>query len=143
MRKLVCAAIALVICASAGLLAQDKKEDGKKPEPKRVSLKAGAKIEKVDADKGVITLSINKAKGKEVEVLETTRFIIQTTGEEPKELKGKDGLKDEHFKEGTAVLIELDKDDKLVEVKVFLPPQKKPKPPVEEKKSDEKKPDGK
>lgn len=90
-RSLLCAAATLLAVGLA--LAQDGIQQGK--------------IKRIDADKGIVTLTVN---GKEVEVIATdrTRFMV-----EGREIK--DGLKNPAFKEGVEVMFRaVQRDGKLL-----------------------------
>lgn len=118
-RSLVCAVVALFFVSGLALAADTKAEKKKKG--------AGitGKVKSIDAEKGVVVLSVGK-KGqemdKEITIGDDVKFVIQI-GEEKKELSGKAGLKSEEFKVGANVSVKME-GDKVVGVMIN---KKKPK----------------
>lgn len=111
MRKFVCAAMAFAICAVVSFSADDK-------EPKKEMKHGGlATIKKIDAEKGTLTVSFKKGdEDKVLEITDDTVFLLRVGGEK-KEIKGKEGLKHESFKEGEMVTVIMDKDGKVIRVR--------------------------
>jgi hypothetical protein len=123
LRMFVCAAVALMLCAGASL-AQDAK--GKK------NMTVNGTIKKVDAATGTLTITVKKkneeAKDMEFKVSDTTKVTVYSpTTAEPTKLVGKDGLKNEVFKEGAKVAVVTDADNKVVEVRYGQPKKKENK----------------
>jgi hypothetical protein len=117
LRTFLCAAIALTLCL--GLTrAEEKKKKG---------TTAAGTIKKVDADKGVITVTVKKKKDqtedKDFKVEEATKFVI-FVGEDKKEASGKDGLKNENVKEGAKIAVVSDEDGKVTQIRIGTPPKK-------------------
>jgi Cu/Ag efflux protein CusF len=125
LRLFVSAVVALALCAGAGL-AQDKTE--KKAKNKSTT----GTVKKVDATAGTLTVTVKGQKGAEptdkvFTVDDTTKVTVFTEGQEkPKQLTGKDGLKDAQIKEGTNVVVVTNDKDKVVQIRVN-PPKAKPK----------------
>jgi len=119
MRTFAVAAVALFL--SAGLvLAADKKPEGQPVQ---------GVIKKVDAEKGTITVTVKNKKetaDKEFTIGDATKVMVMA-GEDKKEMVGKAGLKAEQFKEGAMVGLMLDKDGKVMMVKVGEGKKKKDK----------------
>ncbi len=119
LRLFVSAVLALTLCAGVGL-AQEKKAKNKN---------TTGTIKKVDAAAGTLTVTVKgkNAGDKEFKVDDTTKVTVFTEGQEkPKQLTGKDGLKDAQLKEGTNVVVVTDDKDKVVQIRVN-PPKAKPK----------------
>jgi hypothetical protein len=118
-RSFVCAAVALVLCVGTTLAAD--KADRKKGQM------AQGVIKKVDASTGTLTVTVkNKRESadKEFKVGDTTKITV-VAGENKVELTGKDGLKNEQFKEGTPVAILTDESGKVTEVRIGTGRKKK------------------
>jgi hypothetical protein len=117
LRLFVCAAVALMLCVGVGL-AQDK---GKGKDTNKVS----GTVKKVDAATGTLTISVkgknkgDQPKDMEFKISDTTKVTVYapTTGDATN-LVGKDGLKNEQFKEGAKVMVTTDKDNKVVAVQI-------------------------
>jgi hypothetical protein len=95
----------------------------------------GGIIKKLDAAKGVFTLTIkgkDKDKDMEVKVSDDTVFV-GLGSEGKKQIKGKDGLKSDLFKVGTAVMVLIDPKGKVLTV-MRSPSQPGQKPPAKDKK---------
>jgi hypothetical protein len=126
LRTFVCAAVALMLCVGASL-AQDKGK-GKK------NTQVAGTIKKIDAATGTLTISVKgkntEAKDMEFKVSDTTKVTVfaPTTGDKT-QLTGKDGLKNEQFKEGARVQVITDADnkDKVLEVRIGTPKKKEAK----------------
>ena len=99
LRTVLCVGVALFVCAN---LAQAK---GKKDTGPVIGT-----IKSVDAAAGTLTVTMtSKKKGstdKDFTISDTTKIIID--GDTPKELKGKEGLKDPTVKEGATVKVTCD-----------------------------------
>ena len=114
LRMFVCAAVALMLCAGAGL-AQDK--------GKGKNTTVNGTIKKIDAATGALTVTVKKkneeAKDMEFKVNDTTKVTVYapTTGDATK-LTGKDALKNPEFKEGAKVKVVTDADNKVVSVQI-------------------------
>ena len=123
LKLFVSAVVALALCAGAGL-AQDKTE--KKAKNKTTQ----GTIKKVDAATGTLTVTVKGKKGaepmdKEFKVDDTTKVTVFTEGQEkPKQLTGKDGLKDTQIKEGATVAVVTNDKDKVVQIRVNQPKAK-------------------
>ncbi len=92
------------------------------PKPKT----AKGKVKKVDADAGVITVTVKKKKQDtdvDFKVEDATKVNIYTA-DQPQKLVGKDGLKNDGFKEGADVTIISSADGKVMEVRLGTPPKK-------------------
>jgi hypothetical protein len=88
---------------------------------------AKGKIKKVDAVAGLLTVIVKKKKQEtdtDFRVEDATKVVI-FTGDQKKELAGKDGLKSEEFKEGSDVAVVTSPDGKIMEVRLGTPPKKK------------------
>jgi hypothetical protein len=121
LRLFVSAAVALMLCAGAGL-AQDK--------AKGKNTKVNGTVKKVDAATGTLTITVKGKKGEEpkdmeFKVSDTTKVTVYapTTGDATN-LTGKDGLKNGQFKEGAKVVVTTDKDNKVVALQVGQPKKK-------------------
>lgn len=123
LRVFVSAVLALFLCAGVGLT----QDAGKKKKNKTVQ----GTVKKVDAATGTLTVTVKGKKGteptdKEFKVHDATKVTVFSEGQEkPKQLTGKDGLKDAQIKEGTKVAVVTDSDGKVVQIRVN--PPKKPK----------------
>ncbi|MFL5341863.1 MAG: hypothetical protein ACJ8F7_17085 [Gemmataceae bacterium] len=111
-RTFVMATAALFLCGSLALAADDK------------NIVSG-KVKQIDADKGVITLTITK-KGeapmeKEFMIGESVKFTVFDGGDK-KEMSSKDGLKAPQLKEGATVRLTLD-GDKVTAVQIGKKPK--------------------
>ncbi len=94
-------AVVLVLVPAAGLLAADKK-----PARKAAPRFTAATVKKIDAGKGLLTVTVatdGQPKDVDLKVGEQTRFIAFGASGDPTELAGKDGLKAAALKPGTAV----------------------------------------
>src|SRR5262245_37103663 len=111
LQKLICAGIALLIGAGVALAADKVAKDQG----------TTGQVKKVDAAAGVLTLTIRVSKtesaDKEFKVGPETKVVV-FVGEERKELTGKDGLKNEQFKEGATVTVVTDGENKVTAVQV-------------------------
>ena len=88
---------------------------------------ANGKIKKVDASTGVLTVTVKKKKQEtdaDFKVEDAAKIVI-FTGDQKKELTGKDGLKSDEFKEGAVVAVVTSPDGKVLEVRLGTPPTKK------------------
>lgn len=104
LRAFLCAAVALTLCASTATAKDEKAHTGA--------------VKKVDAEKGVLTVSVKVKKetmDKDFTITDKTKFTI-ADGDNKKEMTGKDGLKE--IKEGAHVAVTADKDGNATEVKV-------------------------
>ena len=96
---------------------------GMKPKPKT----AKGKIKKVDAAGGVLTVTVKKKKqdtDMDFTVEDATKVVIYT-GDQKQELAGKDGLKNDAFKEGADVAVVTSPEGKVTQVRLGTPPKKK------------------
>lgn len=88
---------------------------------------ATGKVKKVDATAGTLTLTVRVSKtedgDKEFKIGDATKITV-FAGKEKQELTGKDGLKNENFKEGATVTIVTDKDGKVQQVRAGTLPEK-------------------
>jgi phage/plasmid primase-like uncharacterized protein len=108
-RTFLAAAVSLVLFVGVGLSADAKKAKAEK-----------GVLKKVDAETGSLVVAV-KAKGevkeKEFKVDDGTKVIVGG-GKEKKELAGKEGLKNEAFKEGALVGVMCDEGGKVLAVQV-------------------------
>jgi hypothetical protein len=105
LRAFLCAAVVVALTADVGRSAD---KDGKEVK---------GTIKKIDAEKGVITVTVKVKKesmDKEFTITDKTKFTIME-GDDKKEMTGKDGIKG--LKEGAAVALTAD-GDKVTEIKV-------------------------
>ena len=122
LRVFVSAVLALVLCAGVGLT-QDKAK-------KKNTIVQGT-VKKVDAATGTLTVTIKGKKGteptdKEFKVHDATKVTVFSEGQEkPKQLTGKEGLKDTEIKEGAKVAVVTDDAGKVVQIRVNQPKKKK------------------
>lgn len=116
LRMLLCAALALTF-VSLGYSEEKKKGPG-----------VAGKIKKVDADKGTITVTVMSKKdkdGKDMEFkVDNDTKITVLDGDEKKELMGKDGLKNDKFKEGAMVMVTADDAGKVSALRIGAPKKK-------------------
>jgi len=87
-------------------------------------------LKKVDAAAGTLTVSIKSKMetiDKDFTITDATKVIV-FSGEDKKELAGKDGLKNDQFKEGVAVAVSSSPDGKVTRVQIGTPPKKKKEP---------------
>lgn len=86
------------------------------------------RIKKVDAAAGVLTATVRVSKtedaDREFRIADDTRTTV-VVGEEKKEFKGKDGLKNEQVKEGAPVTIVTGAENKVLEVTIGQAKKKK------------------
>jgi hypothetical protein len=113
----------LAIGAGAGLADDQKAGKGKKGQ------NVNGVIKKLDAATGTLTVTVkakNDPAGKDMEFkVEDTTKVTVYAGEDKKELAGKEGLKNEQFKEGAKVTVVLDDSKKVTEVRIGTPAKKK------------------
>jgi hypothetical protein len=115
LRTLLCAVLALFLCAGLAEAAKKKGKRGKR------GTNYHGKIVKVDADGGTLTVAVKKKKSKETEEKEfkvndkTPVEAISADGEKT-ELTGKDVLKKEQFKEGAQVTVTCDKEGNVTKI---------------------------
>jgi hypothetical protein len=111
MRTFVSAAIALVLCVNVAPAAD--KADKK-------ATKVSGVVKKVDAEKGVITVTVKKSKteteDKEFKVEEATKFVFLGEAQK-KELSSKEGIKDPTLKEGAPIVLTVE-DGKVTSIQV-------------------------
>jgi hypothetical protein len=116
MRTLICAVVAVAVCATAATAADKKKGKSvvgvvKKIDPNTGTLTVTVKVKKVDMDK-------------EFKIGDDAKVIV-VSGDEKKELSAKDGLKNEQLKEGAKVAVVADDDGKVKELTINPMPKKK------------------
>jgi Cu/Ag efflux protein CusF len=108
--------------------------DGGSPESGRP---AHGAVKKVDAEKGVLTLTVQeggKEKNVDFKVTGATRFLVPGPRGEKKEYKGKEGLKADAFKAGAHVVVFADdKGEARMVLKPALPPMPPQKQPADKK----------
>jgi hypothetical protein len=85
------------------------------------------KVKKVDAAAGTLTLTVRVSKtedgDKEFKIGDATKITV-FAGKEKQELTGKEGFKNENFKEGATLTIVTDKEGKVQEIRAGTLPEK-------------------
>src|SRR5262249_54802446 len=102
--------------------------EAKKPEKAPKGQQVAGKIKKLDAAAGTLTVAVQLKKGEtqDRECKLGDAKVVVFDGKEKKELTAKDGLKNEHVKEGAAVTVLSDREGKVTAVQVGQPAAKKP-----------------